>query len=104
VPKKRSVEDLTVDELRWLLMEKRRAARQERLKRYRKTGRVVVVAPDLDGGSLGNLSSSPLVEDDAGATRSRRKRILDGFLLVVEISGDRVYLCALQRPEPDPFS
>jgi hypothetical protein len=41
VPKKQTLQDLSVDELRWLLMQKRRTARQDRLEHYRRTGRVV---------------------------------------------------------------
>lgn len=86
--KKRSVEDLTVDELRWMLVEKRRAARQERLERYRRTGRAVVVIPDTEGPSLDDIHTGPLTdaEDITHVPHSRRKRILDGFLLIVEIS------------------
>lgn len=88
MPKKRSVEDLTVDELRWMLVEKRRAARQERLERYRRTGRAVVVIPDTEGPSLDDIHTGPLTdaEDITHVPHSRRKRILDGFLLIVEIS------------------
>lgn len=84
--KKRSAEELSDEELRWLLIQKRRAARQERLDRFRRTGRVLVVAPDPDGASLESLRSD-MVEEDLAASpaKSRRKRILDGFLLLVEI-------------------
>lgn len=88
VPRKRSPEDLSADELRWLLVEKRRAARQERLERYRRTGRAVVLAPDSES-SLGDLRSGQVAEEEGIAERkprSRRRRILDAFLLVVEIS------------------
>jgi len=49
MPKTGSVEDLSVEELRRLLVEKRRASRQQRLERFRRTGRVVMVAPDVEG-------------------------------------------------------
>jgi sortase A len=74
--------------LRWLLVEKRRVARQERLERYRRTGRALVIAPDVDNsleqmhtGSLDEVS----VEGQAQAPRSRGRRILDVFLLLVEV-------------------
>jgi sortase A len=87
VPKKRSVQDLSVDELRWLLMEKRRSARQERIERYRQTGRVVMVAPDAESPALESWHTGSLLEDDAApAERSRGRRILDGLLLLIEIS------------------
>jgi sortase A len=90
VPKNRSPQDLSVDELRWLLIEKRRAARQERLERYRRTGRVVMVASDLENPVLEDWHTGTLTEETeegvAPARRSRGKRILDGFLLLIEIS------------------
>lgn len=86
--KKRSTENFSVDELRWMLVEKRRAARQERLERYRRTGRAVVVAPDTED-SLDNLHTDQLIDEDRAdvpIARSRRRRILDGLLLLIEVS------------------
>jgi sortase A len=89
VARKRSPEDLSVEELRWLLVEKRRVARQERLERYRRTGRALVIAPDVDN-SLQQMHAGllPDVEGEALSqpTRSRGRRILDAFLLLVEVS------------------
>ena len=85
--KKRSTEDLSDDELRWMLVEKRRAARQERLERYRRTGRAVVIAPDKEG-SLDDLRAGTLDDEDedvGGVPRSRGRRVFDALLLVVEI-------------------
>lgn len=89
VAKKRTIQDLSIDELRWLLMEKRRAARQDRIERYRRTGRVVSVSSDLDNPSLDRWRTGDLAvsEDESQPERrSRRRRILDGFLLIVEIA------------------
>jgi sortase A len=92
VPKSKSPQNLSVDELRWLLVEKRRAARQERLERYRRTGRVVTIAPDLEVPALESWQSRATEDDEqaAPAESSRRKstarRILDGLLLLIEIS------------------
>jgi sortase A len=89
VPKSVSPEDLSAEELRRLLVEKRRASRQDRLERYRRTGRVVLVAPDLDGSSLENMRSDEFDEQADGPTTAptspRRKKILDGLLLFVEL-------------------
>jgi sortase A len=71
-----------------MLVEKRRAARQERLERYRRTGRAVVVAPDMED-SLDNLHTDQLIDEDQAdvpITHSRRRRILDGLLLLIEVS------------------
>ncbi len=83
--KGKSPQDLSVDELRWLLIEKRRAARQERLERYRRTGRVVTVASDLEGPAVDSWHTGT-VEEEAPAGRSRSRRVLDLFLLLIEIS------------------
>jgi sortase A len=89
VRKKGSAEDLSVEELRRLLVEKRRASREERLERFRRTGRVVMVAPDVEGSSLDDMRSGVLAEEDDQSletvARSRRKRFFDGLLLAVEI-------------------
>ena len=87
MPKQKSPQDLSVDELRWLLVEKRRAARHARLERYRRSGRVVTLASDLDRPSLESWRSGALAEEPGQAKGpSAGKRVLDGFLLVVEIS------------------
>jgi sortase A len=86
MPKKRNPEDLSVDELRWLLVEKRRAVRQERLEHYRRTGRAVVVASDPEATSLQDARASLLPEgEEAAAPHSRRRRFLDAFLMVIEL-------------------
>jgi sortase A len=89
VPKKKnSLKDLSVDELRWLLMEKRRTSRQDRLERYRKTGRVVTIAPDVDTPSIDRWQAGLSLEDPESEkpVRSRTRRLLDGLLLLVEVS------------------
>jgi sortase A len=89
VRKNRSPEDLSAEELRRLLVEKRRASRQKRLERYRRTGRVVLVAPDSDGSSLEDLRSGEFDESESESlvpvTSNRRKKVLDGLLLFVEV-------------------
>ena len=84
-----SPEDLSAEELRRLLVEKRRASRQDRLERYRRTGRVVLVAPDIDGSSLENMRTGEFDEQEdkssSAPANTRRKKILDGLLLFVEL-------------------
>lgn len=87
--KKKTAEELSVEELRWLLMEKRRASRQKRLERFRRTGRAVVIAPDLEN-SFGDMHSGVLQDDHSAGeenvtSRPRSRRILDGLLLLIEI-------------------
>jgi sortase A len=92
VRKKAAPEDLTVEELRRLLVEKRRSARQERLERFRRTGRVVTLVSDAESASLEHLHSGipPQAGEESAqdqpARRSRLRRFMDGFLLIVEIS------------------
>ena len=85
--RRKAPEDLSVEELRRLLIEKRRGARVERLEHFRRTGRVV--------GDLSELRvdpvSGPVVDtpeekaDLPPAPVTRRRRIMDGILLGVEI-------------------
>ena len=60
--KKVNPEDLSTEELRRLLVEKRRASRQDRLDHFRRTGRVVVVSPDNESPSLEDFRSGELLE------------------------------------------
>lgn len=86
--KKASPEDLSIDELRRLLVEKRRASRQSRLEHFRRTGRLVVVAPDIESSSLQDFHSDLYSEEEAidePPLTSRRKKLFDGLLLAVEI-------------------
>ena len=87
--KVKSPEDLTVDELRQLLVEKKRKVRQEHLERFRQTGRVVTLASDLETAPLDHLHSDTQMEAVEEATtiswRQRSKRIIDNLLLIVEI-------------------
>jgi hypothetical protein len=43
--RRKAPEDLSVEELRRLLVEKRRGSRKERLEHYRRTGRVADATP-----------------------------------------------------------
>ena len=85
----RRVKDLSTEELRRLLVERRRADRQARLVYFRKTGRVVELVSDLDSPLLGLSQGTVLdnVEDnrERRSTWSGFRRIFDGLLLLVEI-------------------
>jgi sortase A len=85
---KKLAEELTVDELRHLLIEKRRATRQDRLDYFRRTGRVIVVTPEPGPTSLEDLRTVEEPElpiDQPVAESPRRKRFFDRLLLVIEI-------------------
>jgi sortase A len=89
VKRTRRVKDLSTEELRRLLVEKRRADRQARLTYFRKTGRVVELVSDLDSPLL-DLSQGTVL-DNVEDNRERRftwsgfRHIFDGLLLLVEI-------------------
>ncbi|MCB0119131.1 MAG: class D sortase [Anaerolineales bacterium] len=87
--RKKAPEELSVEELRRLLVEKRRGARKERLEHYRRTGRVVSIAPDLE---FDTPPSAPVI-DTSEQTESTsepmpvnpRRKWLDRILLGVEV-------------------
>jgi sortase A len=80
--RRKAPEDLSVEELRRLLIEKRRGARHERLEHFKRTGRVVAVEPE---------SSAPVVDtlEDTGdqpqVQVSTRRKVMDRILLGVEV-------------------
>jgi sortase A len=89
--RRRSAEDLTVEELRQLLIEKRRSERHKRMDRYRRTGRVILVDPVPTPRSMDSLTSYPvdgesLLPGEAGEKpRSKGKVWLDRLLVVIEV-------------------
>ena len=80
--RRRSIDDLSADELRRLLVDKRRADRQVRLERYRRSGRVVNVAQPEDAS--GGMGAWPSGTSDGSSPK--RKSWLDHVLLFVEIA------------------
>jgi sortase A len=88
VRKVKSPEDLSIDELRQLIVEKRRKTRMEHLERFRNTGRVVTVTSDLERTPLDHLHSSTEADTDLNdhlPWSARHKSTLDRFLLAIEI-------------------
>lgn len=85
--KAKSPEELSIGELRRLLMEKRRHVRQDRLDQYRRTGRVIQLAANQPT----ELEINPIIETPAQEEvapvkeASARKKWTDRFLLAVEI-------------------
>lgn len=76
---RRSVDDLSVEELQRLLAEKKRQAREARLARYRATGRALPLQP------LAPEAGRPETAPPAPRPRSPARRALDALLLVVEL-------------------
>ena len=77
-------EELTVEELRRLLLDKRRVNRHDRLESYRRTGRVISITPVSDSDAdVGRVVDTPEAET---AVRVRSgNRWTDNLLLAVEV-------------------
>lgn len=90
MPRQRSIEDLTSDELRQLLVEKRRAEREARLESFRKTGRVIQVekdtpiTPEIIQANDEEPEEEPFT--NRRRSRNRRKKGMERFLLIIEIA------------------
>jgi sortase A len=87
--RRKTPEELSVEELRRLLVEKRRGARKDRLEHFRRTGRVISVAPDFPDL---NQQSAPIVDtaETAESTiqpvpANPRRKFMDRVLLGVEV-------------------
>jgi len=82
--RKRRPEDLSEAELRRLLVQKRRAARKDRLEAYQHSGRLVQVAPSEGAPRLDDFPTG-FEGETVDVGESRRKRILDRLLLGAEV-------------------
>ena len=82
MPRRKAPEDMSVEELRRLLIEKRRGARRERLEHFKRTGRVVDVALDESIPVVDTLEETT---DQPQVPVSKGRRIMDRVLLVVEV-------------------
>ena len=87
--KVKSPKDLTIDELRQLMVEKRRKVRMEHLERFRSSGRVVTLASDLESAPPDYLHSDieaePDISDLQHPRQKRTKRVWDSLLLAIEV-------------------
>lgn len=76
---------MSVEELRRLLIEKRRGARRERLEHFKRTGRVIAVEPDALASSAPVVDTLEETGDQPEVPVSKRRRVMDRFLLAVEV-------------------
>jgi len=83
--RRKAPEELSVEELRRLLIEKRRGARRERLEHFKKTGRVVDVTPDTFDTSAPVVETLEGSSDQPQVPASKRRRVMDRILLGVEV-------------------
>jgi sortase A len=90
MPEKRP-EDLSVAELRRLLLDKRRVSRKDRLEHFKRTGRVVSLAVEQPKEAeepeftLGRFVDTPEDEEPEAQPRPSRRAALDRLLLGVEV-------------------
>lgn len=89
--RKRSADELTVDELRQLLIEKRRSERQKRLDAYRRTGRVILVESvpsptSIDSLHMEALERDPLLPQEEPPPARRSRIWIDRLLLLIEVA------------------
>jgi len=82
MPRRKAPEDLSVEELRRLLIEKRRGARRERLEHFKRTGRVADVEPDYLPPVVDTLEENGTQPEVQVSTR---RKVMDRLLLVVEV-------------------
>ncbi len=87
--RRKAPDELSEQELRRLLLDKRRVARRERLDHFRRTGRAIALAPDIPQEAL---DAQPGSADEArgsdtvhNSRRQARRRWMDRTLLVVEV-------------------
>lgn len=122
---RRSPEDLTVDELRQLLIRKRRNERQKRLEHYRQSGRVILVetvpAPvEQNSFRAQELEGDLLLADENKRTGGRSRVWLDRLLVLIEVAAvlglayiifngvgllrslNEEVVAALEQPTPSP--
>ena len=87
--RQRSIEDLTSDELRQLLVEKRQAEHEARLESFRKSGRLIRVEVEKPRAQTvepaDELEPDEVPVSNRQRARSRRKKGMDRFLFTVEI-------------------
>ena len=87
MPRQRSIEDYSANELRQLLMEKRRAEREARLEAFRRSGRVIdVKQPGEEGAAEPEAMPGEEYTPFRDRVKKRRRTGLDNFLFIVEIT------------------
>jgi sortase A len=84
MPRRKSPEDLSVEELRRLLIDKRRGRRNERLEHFRLTGRVVAPRA-LQPAEPESEPEVETTQEELSGSGKRRRGVFDGVLLGVEI-------------------
>jgi sortase A len=86
--RRRPADELSVEELRQLLIEKRRGERQKRMDHFRRTGRAILVESTPTATPLEALRSEPLLSGEAEPVfrPSGLRQFFDRFLFIIEIA------------------
>jgi len=82
MPSKKTLRDLTTDELRWLLMERRRLDHRERMEKFQKSGRILKVSGVYEEERSQTLLDQAIVYTPPSTLR----RFADLFLILVEVA------------------
>lgn len=85
MPLRSSNADLSEEQIRILLWRKLQLDRQERLDHYRKTGRLVRLAPDINFPEFENFHTLTLTTQERQHLPRPGKFITDRFLLIIEL-------------------
>jgi len=87
--RRKTPEELSEQELRRLLLDKRRVSRRDRLDHFRRTGRAIALEPDIPQDATNaqaGLTDSAHSPDPAQEARQQsRRRWMDRVLLLVEV-------------------
>lgn len=88
MPRQRSLDDLSKEEIRQLLVEKSRKDREARIDAYKRSGRVIPIPVDSSLTDSNNKNIEPTLEPTPSRRKHDRKREkLDRFLMSLEIFG-----------------
>jgi sortase A len=87
--RRKAPEELSEQELRRLLLDKRRVSRRERLDHFRRTGRAIALEPDIPHDAAnaqpGTADEAHSLDPVQEARRQARRRWMDRVLLLVEV-------------------
>jgi sortase A len=87
--RRKAPEELSEQELRRLLLDKRRVSRRDRLDHFRRTGRAIALEPDIPQNAAntqaGVADSAHSLDPAQEARQQSRRRWMDRVLLLVEV-------------------
>lgn len=85
MPRHRFNADLSEEQIRILLSRKLQAARHERLERYRKTGRLVHLVPEVNPSAVENFHTVAFPDPDGPRFLRLRSFLAGRFLFLIEL-------------------